>query len=65
MFFVSLLRFNWIVPHAKIKGLFLKDFLEAKKTQSPYLTKRKSFLKKLLREKKLQQKVKKNLNLST
>lgn len=53
------------MPHAKIKGLFLKDFLEAKKTQSPYLTKRKSFLKKLLREKKLQQKVKKNLNLST
>jgi len=53
------------VPLAKIKGLFLKDFLEAKKTLKPYLTKRKSFLKKQLKEKRLLQKVKKNLNLST
>jgi hypothetical protein len=52
------------VQLVKIKVLFLKVFLEAKMTQKPYLTKRKSFLKKQLRETRLQQKVKKNLNLS-
>jgi hypothetical protein len=49
----------------KIKGLFLKDFLEAKKMLKLYLTKRKNFLKKLLKEKMLQLKAKRNLNLST
>jgi hypothetical protein len=53
------------VQLVKIKVLFLKDFLEAKKTRKPYLTKRKNFLKKQLKEMRLQQKVKKNLNLST
>jgi hypothetical protein len=53
------------VLRAKIKGLFLKDFLEAKKMLKLYLTKRKNFLKKLLKEKMLQLKAKRNLNLST
>ena len=53
------------MPLVKIKALFLKDFLEAKKTQNLFLMKRKNFLKRQLKEKRLQQKVKKNLNLST